>query len=124
MTKDWLFGDLEDAGLVEVIYSEDDGVVTINKYPELLRQAAQKEQTMKTGYTCSSRILTATGSAWTYQTEPMTWREALAWRDEQIASSEVLEVQILSRNPHAKIARRLYEPDGKGGARLVGKSAS
>lgn len=82
-----------------------------------------KEQTVsksksKTGYTCSSRILTKTGSAWTYQTEPMTWREALAWRDEQIASNQVLEVQILPRDPHRP--RRLYEPDGKGGARLVG----
>jgi hypothetical protein len=44
MTKDWLFGDLEDAGILEVLYSEDDGVVTINKYPQLLRELAQKEQ--------------------------------------------------------------------------------
>lgn len=29
--KDWLFGFLEDAGVAEVIYAEDAGVVTIDK---------------------------------------------------------------------------------------------
>ena len=31
--KDWLFGFLEDAGVAEVIYAEDAGVVTIDKRP-------------------------------------------------------------------------------------------